>query len=600
MYPARLILPLTLLSLSVGVPRPLAAAEMRPTLQIINGSSQAIDVFWLKSDAERVPNGSVAPGKDTLITTTLGHRFAVVGRDDKTTTTVTNEVPVQAFRFDLRARDGAPAFYTQSVSANGFPIVASAQVNPYALKEAAFLVNGMLARRPEVREAMIKSGARLCIMARNEFTTDLPEFVRLSGEKMPDFKAVSAKDYWDARARGLGGSETDPYCSVGEENLLGYPGDPYDKESILIHEFAHNIHLRGLVNVDPTFDPRLKAAYEAAMKAGLWEGKYASVNHHEYFAVGAAGWFGHNRFNDFDHNHVHSRAQLIAYDPGLAALCREVFGDTAPPYTKPATRLNGHLTGYDPTKAPTFVWPERLMQAKAQIRAAAEARDKAANGGIQRETRDISGWTVHVNRALLATNAATTEQALELLKIQLEGIARAVPVVAVAELRKVSLWLSPEYPGVEPRAEYHPNAGWLREHGRDPAMAKGVEFTNIRIFESEAKRMPVFVLHELAHAYHDRVLGNNHAGIKAAYENAQASGKYDQVERRDARGRVSIARAYAMTNPEEYFAESTESYFGTNDFFPFTRDELKRLDPEMFALLEKLWNLHSETKNAIQ
>jgi len=61
------------------------------------------------------------------------------------------------------------------------------------------------------------------------------------------------------------------------------------------------------------------------------------------------------------------------------------------------------------------------------------------------------------------------------------------------------------------------------------------------------------------------------------------------VQRHDARRRVTIERAYAMTNPQEYFAETTEAFFGTNDFFPFTRDELKKLDPEMFALLEKLW-----------
>ena len=361
-----------------------APERPRPKLQIINGSSQAVDIFWLKSGAERVPNGSVAPGKDALITTTLGHRFEVVGRDDKTTAAVTSVVPVQGFRFDPKGRDGVPSFYTQSVSANGFPIVASANVNPYALKEAAFLVNQMLAKRPEVREAMVKSGARLCIMASSEFTTDLPEFARLSEDKVPGFEGVSAKDYWDARARGLGGSETDPFCSVGEENLLGYPGDPFDKECILIHEFAHNIHLRGMVNVDPTFDARLRAAYDVAMQAGLWKGKYASVNHHEYFAVGAAAWYGHNRFNDFDHNHVHSRSQLIEYDPGLAAMCREVLGDATPQYTKPTTRLTDHMAGYDPAKAPTFVWPERLKRAQAEIHAKAEARDKAANGDGQR------------------------------------------------------------------------------------------------------------------------------------------------------------------------------------------------------------------------
>ena len=46
----------------------------------------------------------------------------------------------------------------------------------------------------------------------------------------------------------------------------------------------------------------------AALRAGQWQGKYASVNHHEYFAVGVAAWYGHNRFNDFDHNHMHPNA----------------------------------------------------------------------------------------------------------------------------------------------------------------------------------------------------------------------------------------------------------------------------------------------------
>lgn len=598
---------ITALVLVAGALAPALAAPAdtshspRPKLQIINGSSQPIDIFWLQTDTERVPNGSVAPGKDTVITTTLGHRFEIVGRDGQTTATVTSQVPVQGFRFDPRGRDGVPAFYAQFVSANGFPIVASAKVNPYALKEAAFLVDLMLAKRPEVREAMIKSGARLCIMAYNEFTTDLPEFARKATENVQGLEGLSAKDYWDASARGQGGSETDPYCSVGEENLLRYPGDPYDKECILIHEFARNIHLLGMVNVDPTFDTRVKAAYAAAMKAGLWKGKYASVNHHEYFAVGVAGWYGHNRFNDFDHNHVHLRSQLIEYDPGLAALCREVFGVTAPSYTRPATRLTGHLAGYDPQKAPTFVWPERLKQAQAQFHAQAEAWDKAANGGIQRETRDIAGWTVHISRDLLATNAEATGAALKLLAAHLENIARVVPPAAVAELREVPLWVSPEYPGVKPRAEYHPNAGWLREHGRDPAMAKGVEFTNIRIFEAETRRMPAFALHELAHSYHDRVLpqGFGNSQVKAAYEAAKASGKYDHVERRNGPGKpVTHERAYAMTNPQEFFAEDTEAFFGTNDFYPFTRDELKQTDPVGYALIEELWGISRDSAPA--
>jgi hypothetical protein len=206
------------------------------------------------------------------------------------------------------------------------------------------------------------------------------------------------------------------------------------------------------------------------------------------------------------------------------------------------------------------------------------------------DERLIAGWKVHVSNKVDPTELS---KALPLLQAQLDEIVRVVPAKAVVELQKVPLWINPEYPKVHPRAEFHPDAGWLKENGRDPVMAKAVEFTNVRIFEAETRRMPNFALHELAHAYHNRTVrmsfGNRE--IKAAYEKAKASGKYDRVERKDSEGRSHMDRAYAMTTPQEYFAECTEAYFSRNDFFPFTRDELKQHDPEMFALLEKLWGI---------
>lgn len=486
-----------------------------------------------------------------------------------------------------------PAFYAKFISANGYPITASEQVSDYALKEAAYLVNQMLAHRPDVRQAMIASGSRMCIMAHNEFTTDLPEFAKLGPVK--GFSELPAKDYWDARARGTGGSERDPFCSCGEENLLGYPGDPYAAECILIHEFAHNIHLRGMVRIDPTFDERLKNAYEQAKSQGLWKGKYASVNHHEYFAEGVQSWFDNNRENDHDHNHVNTRSELLEYDPRLAALCREVFGETRLTYTKPATRLVDHLAGYDPAKAPTFVWPERLQVAKTQIRKHAEERSKAGNA---HEVKMIAGWTAHVSQRLLDDQKNETSKALELLTAQLNEIVAVVPKQALAELQKVPLWISPEYPKVAPRAEYHPGAGWLRDNGRDPVMAKGVEFTNVRIFEAETRRMPNFALHELAHAYHDRVLNFERRDIKAAFEKAKASGTYDKVDRKDSEGRVRQDKAYALTNQMEYFAEGSEAFFAKNDFFPFTREELQQHDPEFFAILQSVWGSKPAAKES--
>lgn len=204
------------------------------------------------------------------------------------------------------------------------------------------------------------------------------------------------------------------------------------------------------------------------------------------------------------------------------------------------------------------------------------------------EVKPLRGWTLRLCPGL---DKAALDKALPLLQAQLDEIVRVVPARAVAELRKVTLWIHPEYPGVPPRAEYHPGEGWLRDNGRDPAMARGVEFTNLRIFEEECRRMPNFVLHELAHAYHDRALGFEHPEVIAAFEKARQQGLYERVERRDAKGLVRLARAYAMTNAKEYFAEGTEAFFSRNDFQPCTRDELKRHDPALHDLLAKLWGV---------
>ncbi len=213
-------------------------------------------------------------------------------------------------------------------------------------------------------------------------------------------------------------------------------------------------------------------------------------------------------------------------------------------------------------------------------------------------TSQREGWTLQIREELFAKDEPMLKKALELLDGQLKEINRVVPKPALAELHKVPLWFSPEYPGVRPTAEFHPDADWLRENGRDPAMAKGVEFTDIKDFEREFKRMPMVVLHELSHGYHNRALprGFENPEIIAAYDKAKASGVYDKVEQRFGDGRSKKVRAYAMTNPMEYFAESSEAFFGTNDFFPFNNDELAKNDPTMHALLTKLWGVDDAKK----
>ena len=259
-------------------------------------------------------------------------------------------------------------FYQQWIDLEGMPVVASAKVNPYAVKEAAWLIRKMIGHRKDVLRALVANRVRFAVMARNELTTQIPEHSDL----IPDF-------YWDRRARGLGPTRTRPATSAGEENLLNYPGDPYATENILIHEFGHAIHEMGLDSVDSGFSNRLMKTYDEARQRGLWTNTYAITNKEEYWAEGVQSWFDTNREHDSEHNHVNTRDELKQYDPALATLLEEVFGDTEWRYTPATVRTHmAHLQGFKPAYSPRFEWPPELMELSELNR---ELRNPDSDGG---------------------------------------------------------------------------------------------------------------------------------------------------------------------------------------------------------------------------
>lgn len=248
----------------------------------------------------------------------------------------------------LVAALGLSPVYVRFLDVETLPILGTAKTSDYALRDAEFVVRKMIGHKPEVLRAMAKNRTRLVVMAPTELTTDVPEHADL----VP-------RDYWDRRARGLGATDARPAVSCAEENLLDLEGDPYSTESILVHEFAHAIHEMGLRTTDPTFDARLEAAFDGARAKGLFAGTYASTNEREYWAEGAQSWFDTNRANDAEHGPIDTRAKLVEYDPALAALLREVFGDSPWRYQKISARSpedRAHLAGFDPASRPRFDW----------------------------------------------------------------------------------------------------------------------------------------------------------------------------------------------------------------------------------------------------
>ncbi len=202
--------------------------------------------------------------------------------------------------------------------------------------------------------------------------------------------------------------------------------------------------------------------------------------------------------------------------------------------------------------------------------------------------RQIESFTVYVNNRLLGEQEALGAQALRLLEVKLYDISRTVPEAALAELHQVPVWVEVE-DARHPGGCYHPSREWLLENGFNPEKARSVEIGNAANFLTWSLDQPSMVLHELAHAYHHRVLGHDNEDIKRAYEQALESGSYESVLRYNG----ETARAYALNNDQEYFAELTEAFFGTNDFYPFVRAEVKQHDPLMFETLKKVWGTES-------
>ena len=156
------------------------------------------------------------------------------------------------------ARAEAESFYKKYLNANGIHIIASWRVPDSAMYAAHRTLTALTGYLPAgVLKAMTDIGTRVGVMARYEGTTDIPEHAHLARDTSLN---------WGLRARGLGGTKWLPLTTCAEENILGYQIDKYHAEDILVHEFAHSIHLIGILTVYPDFNERLKKAYDAALQ----------------------------------------------------------------------------------------------------------------------------------------------------------------------------------------------------------------------------------------------------------------------------------------------------------------------------------------------
>ena len=203
-----------------------------------------------------------------------------------------------------------------------------------------------------------------------------------------------------------------------------------------------------------------------------------------------------------------------------------------------------------------------------------------------RIVRAIEGWQVSVDPEMLTTaNQEVGNEALKALANHLQRVKYIVPEDRVKQLQTLRIWI--DWDHKLGNMQYHPSRSWLEKNGHDPNLTKHVHVPRAKqlLSRSQWAKHPYVILHELAHAYHDQIIGFDQPQVLSAFQAVKAAGLYKEVLLFTGQK----VKHYALTNHKEYFAESTEAYFGVNDFYPFVRAELREHDPRTYQLMEDVW-----------
>jgi len=201
--------------------------------------------------------------------------------------------------------------------------------------------------------------------------------------------------------------------------------------------------------------------------------------------------------------------------------------------------------------------------------------------------KNLEGWTVHVDPKLLdGKHAEEGSRALKMLANHLQRISILVTGKQLKDLREIGIWIEHSHPELA-NMQYHPGEAWLIERGYDQRLVKKVHIPHASALLSRSQmiKQPAVILHELAHGYHDQILGFEEPRIKEAYNKAMKAKIYDEVLLYNGKK----VPAYAATDHKEYFAEGVEAYFYHNDFYPFVRAELELHDPFLHNVLLEIW-----------
>ena len=207
---------------------------------------------------------------------------------------------------------------------------------------------------------------------------------------------------------------------------------------------------------------------------------------------------------------------------------------------------------------------------------------------------------IWVERQLHEEDPKLEQRALARLRSNLDLFMARLPEPARASLSKQPIYLmygaKAKGGGKSSGARYFRSkeldrGSWLDSRWRDSLVIYSAE-NYVWLSDLWAAKL---LAHELAHAYHFSHYPERQPDIVAAYGNAVAQGLYRQVQ---TTGGKTMDKAYALERAPEYFAELSAMYFVGGNYFPYDRAGLKSYDPEGYAVVEKLWGVPPEPREA--
>ncbi len=316
-------------------------------------------------------------------------------------------------------------FFKKGTMAEGIFIATSGEVSDYAHLEAAYQFGNMMsALKPNIAQR-IRDGKVLCILVgHKELTSNIPQFKSDKVGKELDFYNWRSRGFLtlvDKRPTVLfseedvlefeGGMQNESILIHEFGHVIHRPGFPDglddelmatwkaakaaglwndgyasqrfrrvkgDKPVLLLDALKKSFPKQSpellskcldsgdiLVNGKPS-NSKIKVTEQDKVRIVFGGPKdcYASKNRGEYFAEIVQAWFDTNRTMNHDHNHIDTREELKAYDPGGYKFLLKVFKDEPWRFVSPRKRVGqGHLKGYDPAKSPVVVQPDFIKDA---------------------------------------------------------------------------------------------------------------------------------------------------------------------------------------------------------------------------------------------